>query len=64
VKRDLVSLTLTEELFKKEWERSVRSITAADFGGAFHRWFQHHEKWAMTCSGYVKKTYKYKLSHL
>jgi hypothetical protein len=64
VKRKLAGLTLTEELFKKKWKKAVRIITAADLTEAFHYWFQHHEKWAVACNGYVEKTYKYKLSHL
>ncbi len=36
VKRELASLTLTQETFKKEWEGPVRSIAAADFAEAFH----------------------------
>jgi hypothetical protein len=39
VKRELASLTLTKETFKKEWEGATKTLKAADFAMAFRRWF-------------------------
>jgi hypothetical protein len=60
VKRELASLTLTQETFKKEWEGPVRSIAAADFAEAFHWWFQCHEKCVTVSGRYIEKSVKKK----
>jgi hypothetical protein len=56
VKRELAGLTLTQDIFKKEWEGAVQSITAAVFPDAFRRWFQQHEKCVAISIGYVEKS--------
>jgi hypothetical protein len=35
---DYEGLTLTQETSKKEWERGMRNLTAADFVDAFWQW--------------------------
>jgi hypothetical protein len=45
VKRELASLTFTQETYKKEWERAVRSLLAGNFATAFRRWYEHCEKY-------------------
>jgi hypothetical protein len=55
-KRELASLTITQDMLKKEWEWAVRSIAAADFAEAFQRWFQCHEKCVAISDGYVEKS--------
>ncbi len=44
VKKELAGLTLTREIFKKEWEGAVRTLTAADFAEAFQQWYRPCEK--------------------
>jgi hypothetical protein len=56
VKRELASLTLTQDTFKKEWEGAFWSITAVDFAKAFCRLFQHHKKCVAISGEYVQKT--------
>jgi hypothetical protein len=40
VKRELASLILTKETFKKEWEGAARTLKAADFSAAFRHWYE------------------------
>jgi hypothetical protein len=54
VKRELASLTLTQDKFRKKWEGAVQSMAAADFAEAFSHWFQCHEKCVAIGGEYVK----------
>ncbi len=55
VKRELAGLTLTRDMFKKEWEGAVQSIAVVNFAESFRCWFKRHEKCVVIGSGYVEK---------
>jgi histone-lysine N-methyltransferase SETMAR len=56
VKRELASLTLTKETFKKEWEGAAKTLKAADFATAFRRWMECCEKCIDIAGSYVEKS--------
>jgi histone-lysine N-methyltransferase SETMAR len=56
VKRELTSKTLTQETLKKEWERAVRTLSAADFATAFRQWYDRWQKVLNIAGRYVKKS--------
>jgi hypothetical protein len=52
---ELVSLSLTQETFKKECERTLITLSAADFATAFQRWYECCKKSVKIVGGYVEK---------
>jgi hypothetical protein len=40
VKRELAGFTLTQENFKKEWKRPVRTLWVVELSKAFRWWYE------------------------
>jgi histone-lysine N-methyltransferase SETMAR len=56
VKRELAGLTLTQEIFKKEWEGDVGTLLAADFATAFRQWYERCKKCVDITRSYLEKS--------
>jgi hypothetical protein len=56
VKRELASLILTKDTFKKEWDGAAKTLKAADFSTAFRRWFEHCKKCIEITGLYIEKS--------
>jgi hypothetical protein len=54
-KRELISLSLTQETFKKECGRALVTLSAADFAMAFQRWYECCKKFVKIVGGCVEK---------
>jgi hypothetical protein len=55
VKKELASITLTKETFKKEWEGAPRTVKAADLPTAFRLWYEHCKKCVDIAGPMLKK---------
>jgi hypothetical protein len=56
--QELGSLNLTQETFKKEWEGTVRTLSAAVFATAFRWCYECCEKYIDIAGSYFEKSYK------
>ena len=55
LKSALEGCHLTQETFKKEWDRVIRSVSKDDFTAAFNKWIERSQKCIRIGGGYVEK---------
>jgi hypothetical protein len=56
VKRELASLTLTQEIFKKEWEEAVKICLQQTSSQPLGGWYERCEKCVDIAGSYIEKS--------